>query len=98
MHKLQLIYPPRDQQKSRKVLARVLEKYLTQERREIKWLANETGLHRTSISRLLKGKMTAHISTCYKLARAMGLDENKLLKLAGYLVEDFEDNEDDTIA
>jgi transcriptional regulator with XRE-family HTH domain len=76
---------PLDREEAKETIANYISEFLQREGRQVGWLANKIGVHRTTISRLLHKKVLADPRTCRALAEVMGLPAEKVLTAAGYL-------------
>lgn len=76
---------------AKKAVANLLNNFLEQEKKSgredhsINWLARVMGVHRTTVSRILHEKVRADPDICRKLAEAMNIPPEKVLRAAGYL-------------
>ncbi|WP_164671170.1 helix-turn-helix domain-containing protein [Virgibacillus doumboii] len=66
------------------VIKKLIGKHIVKRRKELKWtqrrLADESGLDEKNIDRFERGKINPYTSTFIKLAVALELDVNQILK------------------
>lgn len=68
-----------------------IKEFLDREGRKGEWLAQQIGVHRTTLSRIISGKERPGIETCRELERVMGLRPKELQIAAGHVLP--EENE-----
>lgn len=63
-----------------------IEQFLEQGGHKQEWLAYQIGVHRTTLSRIISGKVKPEIETCRALERVMGLRPKELQIAAGHVL------------